>query len=54
MYAQLAETWAVLAIAATATKQIKLGTGILLLAQHGVFAVGGSRRNSSGGVGRTI
>ena len=31
MYAQLAETWVMLAIAAAATKQIKLGTGIVLL-----------------------
>src|SRR5208337_4105691 len=37
MYAQLAETWVMLAIAAAATKQIKLGTGILLLAQHNVI-----------------
>ena len=37
MYAQLAETWVVLALAAAATKQIKLGTGILLLAQHNVI-----------------
>jgi probable F420-dependent oxidoreductase len=37
MYAQLAETWVVLAIAASATKRIKLGTGILLLAQHNVI-----------------
>jgi probable F420-dependent oxidoreductase len=37
MYAQLAETWVVLATAAAATKQIKLGTGILLLPQHNII-----------------
>src|SRR5208283_4373759 len=46
MYAQLAETWVMLAIAAAATKQIKLGTGILLLAQHNVIDT--ARRSQAG------